>query len=171
MAAEDKTDPRKATSLYEFTTRDTFGNVVNMDKYKGYVVLIVNIASKCGLAPKNYEKLTKLNETYHARGLRIISFPCNQFGYQMPEQNGEDMICHLRSKNAEYGDVMAKIHVNGADTLPLYKFLKRKQGGTIIDTIKWNFTKFLVDKNGVPVKRFSPTTDPMDLAREVEALL
>lgn len=110
LAEEDKADPKKSTSIFNFTTRDTFGNVVKMDKYKGHVVLIVNIASKCALAKRNYEKLTKLNETYYEKGLRIISFPCNQFGYQMPEQNGEDMICHLRSKNAEYGDVMAKVN-------------------------------------------------------------
>lgn len=90
----------------------------------------------------------------------------------MPEADGEAMECHLKSANAEFGDVFKKINVNGDDAIPLYKFLKQKLTGTLgISFIKWNFTKFLVDKNGIPVERFSPTTDPMDIANKIEELL
>lgn len=90
----------------------------------------------------------------------------------MPEGDGEAMVCHLKAANAEFGDVFKKINVNGDDAIPLYKFLKHKLTGTLgISFIKWNFTKFLVDKNGIPVERFSPTTDPMDIASKIEDLL
>lgn len=109
MAAMDTVDPKDATSIYDFTVKDTFGNDVKMDKYTGNVVLIVNIASQCGLTKNNYEKLTQLNKDYHDKGLRIVNFPCNQFAGQMPEGNGEAMMCHLRDKNADIGDIMAKV--------------------------------------------------------------
>lgn len=104
-------------------------------------------------------------------GLRILSFPCNQFGSQMPEEDGEAMTCHLKSANAEFGDVFKKIDVNGDNASPLFKYLKYKQTGTLGSGLKWNFTKFLVDKNGQPVDRFAPTTDPMDIAKSIEKLL
>ncbi len=90
----------------------------------------------------------------------------------MQEDDGEAMVCHLKAANAEFGDVFKKVNVNGDDAIPLYKFLKHKLTGIMgISFIKWNFTKFLVDKNGVPVERFSPTTDPMDIAKKIEELL
>lgn len=89
----------------------------------------------------------------------------------MPESDGDEMVCHLQKQQAEFGDIFAKINVNGDSAIPLYKFLKEKQTGFLGSAIKWNFTKFLCDKNGQPVNRFAPTTDPMDIAKEIEKLL
>lgn len=101
----------------------------------------------------------------------MLSFPCNQFASEMPEGDGEEMVCHLRSANADVGDVFKKVDVNGNNADPLWKYLKHKQTGTLgLSAIKWNFTKFLVDKNGQPVDRFAPTTDPMDIAKKIEQL-
>lgn len=164
-------DPKNANTIYEFTVKDTFGNDVSLDKYKDNVVLVVNIASQCGLTKNNYKKLTELKEKFADKGLKILNFPCNQFNSQMPESDGEAMVCHLRDSKADIGDVFKKIDVNGDKADPLYKFLKAKQTGTLGSAIKWNFTKFLVDKNGVPVKRYAPTTDPIDIAKDIEKLL
>uniref|UniRef100_A0A1A9W388 Glutathione peroxidase n=1 Tax=Glossina brevipalpis TaxID=37001 RepID=A0A1A9W388_9MUSC len=161
----------QANSIYDFTVKDTYGKDVSLEQYKGQVVLIVNIASQCGLTKNNYKKLTDLREKYGDKGLKILNFPCNQFGSQMPEADGEPMVCHLRDANADIGHVFQKIDVNGANTAPLYQYLKAKQGGTLSSAIKWNFTKFLVNKEGIPVKRYAPTTDPMDIAKDIEKLL
>ncbi|KAH8366089.1 hypothetical protein KR093_008988 [Drosophila rubida] len=164
-------DYKNASSIYEFSVKDTHGNDVSLEKYKGKVVLVVNIASKCGLTKNNYQKLTDLKEKYGERGLTILNFPCNQFGSQMPEADGEAMVCHLRDSKADIGEVFAKIDVNGDDAAPLYKYLKAKQTGTLGSGIKWNFTKFLVNKEGIPINRYAPTTDPMDIAKDIEKLL
>ncbi|KAH8319302.1 hypothetical protein KR067_003575 [Drosophila pandora] len=164
-------DYKNAASIYEFTVKDTHGNDVSLDKYKGQVVLVVNIASKCGLTKNNYQKLTDLKEKYGDKGLVILNFPCNQFGSQMPEADGEAMVCHLRDSKADIGEVFAKVDVNGDNAAPLYKYLKAKQTGTLGSGIKWNFTKFLVNKEGIPVNRYAPTTDPMDIAKDIEKLL
>lgn len=102
-------DYKNAASIYEFTVKDTYGNDVSLDKYKGRVVLVVNIASKCGLTKNNYQKLTDLKEKYGERGLTILNFPCNQFNSQMPEADGEAMVCHLRDSKADIGEVFAKV--------------------------------------------------------------
>ncbi|XP_014094299.1 uncharacterized protein Gtpx isoform X2 [Bactrocera oleae] len=164
-------DPKTAKTIYEFTVKDTYGNDVSLDKYKGNVVLVVNIASQCGLTKNNYAKLTTLLEKYEEKGLRILNFPTNQFNSQMPEADGEAMVCHLRDAKANIGDVFQKIDVNGSGAAPIYQFLKHKQSGTLGSSIKWNFTKFLVNKDGVPVDRYAPTTDPMDIAKDIEKLL
>ncbi|XP_018804128.1 PREDICTED: probable phospholipid hydroperoxide glutathione peroxidase isoform X3 [Bactrocera latifrons] len=164
-------DPKTAETIYEFTVKDTHGNEVSLEKYKGNVVLVVNIASQCGLTKNNYAKLTTLLEKYEEKGLRILNFPCNQFNSQMPEADGEAMVCHLRDAKAKIGDVFQKVDVNGSGAAPLYQFLKHKKTGTLGSSIKWNFTKFLVNKDGVPVNRYSPTTDPMDIAKDIEKLL
>lgn len=171
MASANEVDYKTATSIYDFTVKDTYGKDVSLEKYRGFVVLVVNIASQCGLTKNNYAKLTQLHKDYYDKGLRILGFPCNQFAGQMPEGDGDDMVCHLQQQNAEFGDIFAKINVNGNSAIPLYKFLKEKQGGFLGSAIKWNFTKFLVDKNGQPVNRFAPTTDPMDIAKEIDKLL
>ncbi|ALC43740.1 PHGPx [Drosophila busckii] len=147
-------DFKNAASVYEFTVKDTHGNDVSLEKYKGRVLLVVNIASKCGLTKNNYQKLTELKEKFGERGLTILNFPCNQFNSQMPESDGEAMV-----------------NVNGDDAAPLYKYLKAKQTGTLGSGLKWNFTKFLVNKEGIPVNRYAPTTDPMDIAKDIEKLL
>jgi glutathione peroxidase len=164
-------DYKTAASVYEFTVKDTNGENVKLEKYQGKVLLIVNIASQCGLTKNNYKKLTDLKNLYSEKGLQILSFPCNQFGGQMPEADGEEMVCHLKNANADVGDVFQKINVNGNNASPLYKYLKHKQTGTLGSSIKWNFTKFLVDPTGQPVDRFAPTTDPMDIAKSIEKLL
>ncbi|XP_016966142.1 uncharacterized protein LOC108035182 isoform X1 [Drosophila biarmipes] len=164
-------DYKNAASIYEFTVKDTHGNDVSLEKYKGKVVLVVNIASKCGLTKNNYQKLTDLKEKYGEKGLVILNFPCNQFGSQMPEADGEAMVCHLRDSKADIGEVFAKVDVNGDNAAPLYKYLKAKQTGTLGSGIKWNFTKFLVNKEGIPINRYAPTTDPMDIAKDIEKLL
>ncbi|KAH8385809.1 hypothetical protein KR200_002459 [Drosophila serrata] len=164
-------DYKNAASIYEFTVKDTHGNDVSLDKYKGKVLLVVNIASKCGLTKNNYQKLTDLKEKYGESGLVILNFPCNQFGSQMPEADGEAMVCHLRDSKADIGEVFAKVDVNGDNAAPLYKYLKAKQTGTLGSGIKWNFTKFLVNKEGIPINRYAPTTDPMDIAKDIEKLL
>ena len=101
----------------------------------------------------------------------ILSFPCNQFANEMPEADGEEMVCHLRSQNADLGDVYAKVNVNGSDAIPLYNYLKYKQPGSFVSLIKWNFTKFLIDKKGQPVARFSPTTSPNEICSHIDKLL
>ncbi|KAM8715774.1 hypothetical protein ACLKA7_002768 [Drosophila subpalustris] len=164
-------DDKNASSIYEFTVKDTHGNDVSLGRYKGKVVLVVNIASKCNLTKKNYQKLTDLKEKYGERGLVILNFPCNQFNSEMPEADGEPMVCHLRDSKADIGELFAKVNVNGDDASPLYKYLKAKQTGTLGSGIKWNFTKFLVDKEGIPINRYAPTTDPMDIAKDIEKLL
>lgn len=170
MAAEF--DYKSATSIYDFTVKDSFGNDVSLEKYRGKVVLITNIASNCGLTKNNYAKLTELQKKFDGKDFGLLSFPCNQFASQMPQADGEEMVCHLRSAQADVGDVFKKVNVNGDQASPLWKYLKHKQGGLLgFDGIKWNFTKFLVDKNGQVVERFAPTTDPMDIAAKIEALL
>ncbi|XP_053956032.1 uncharacterized protein LOC129241502 isoform X3 [Anastrepha obliqua] len=164
-------DAKNAKSIYDFTVKDTYGNDVSLEKYKGNVVLVVNIASKCGLTKNNYAKLTELLEKYESKGLRILNFPCNQFNSQMPEADGEAMVCHLRDAKANIGDVFQKVDVNGSGAAPLYQYLKHKQTGTLGSAIKWNFTKFLVDKDGIPVNRYAPTTDPIDISKDIEKLL
>ncbi|XP_013110656.1 uncharacterized protein LOC106089368 isoform X1 [Stomoxys calcitrans] len=164
-------EAKNANSIYDFTVKDTHGEDVSLEKYKGNVVLVVNIASQCGLTKNNYKKLTDLREKYGDKGLKILNFPCNQFGSQMPESDGEAMVCHLRDAKADIGDVFKKVDVNGSNAAPLYQYLKAKQTGTLGSAIKWNFTKFLVNKEGIPVNRYAPTTDPMDIAKDIEKLL
>jgi len=114
----------------------------------------------------NYEQLEPLFQKYKDRGFAVAAFPCNQFGSQEPGTNAE-----IREFANGYGatfDMYAKINVNGSDAHPLYDFLKKKQGGTLGSFIKWNFSKFLVDRHGVPVKRYAPTTDPNDIIPDIE---
>lgn len=170
MSAADQ-DYKTATSIYDFTAKDSFGNDVSLDKYKGHPVLVVNIASQCGLTKSNYAQITELKNKYEKAGLRVLSFPCNQFASEMPEADGEEMVCHLRSANADVGDVFKKVDVNGDNAHPLWKYLKHKQGGLLGSAIKWNFTKFLVDKNGQPIDRFAPTTSPLDISSKIDKLL
>lgn len=139
-----------------------------MDAYKDKVVLVVNTASKCGFTPQ-YEGLEKLNEEYKDKGLEILGFPCNQFANQEPGGKDEIESCLLN-----YGvdfQMFDKIEVNGKKTHPIFKYLKKELPGTLGGRIKWNFTKFLIDKDGNPVKRFAPSTKPEKLANDIQALL
>lgn len=162
-------DWKSASSVYDFTVKDITGADVSLSKYKGNVLLIVNIASLCGLTATNYKELVELDEKYRDRGLRILAFPCNQFNGQEPG-SADDIVCFAKKQNANF-DLFEKVNVNGDDASPLWKFLKNKQGGTFGDFIKWNFTKFIVDKEGQPVERHSPTTEPHKLISNIEKYL
>jgi len=167
-----ETDYKTAKSIYDFTVKDTFGKDVSLEKYRGQVVVIVNTASQCQLTQSNYEGLTKLKKDYEDKGVKILAFPCNQFANESPEQDGEEMVCHLQKNKADIGDIFKKVNVNGENADPLYKYLKKEQGGILgMDGIKWNFTKFIVDKEGKPVDRFAPTTGISSVEKKINELL
>ena len=144
--------------FYQFTAKSLSGKDIKMDAYKGKTILVVNTASKCGLTPQ-FEGLEKLNKKYKDKGLVILGFPCNQFLNQEPgDEKSISEGCLLN-----YGvtfPMFSKIDVNGKNTHPIYKYLKGELSGLFGSKIKWNFTKFLIDSNGNPIKRFSPTTVP-----------
>ncbi|PPK88453.1 glutathione peroxidase [Neolewinella xylanilytica] len=156
-------------TLYQFSAPDIRGRDVSLEDYAGQVVLVVNTASKCGLTPQ-YEGLETLYQQYKDRGLVILGFPCNQFGGQ--EAGNEEAISEFCQVN--YGvsfPMFSKVEVNGKGAHPIFKYLKKASGGFLTDAIKWNFTKFLVDRQGKPVARFAPTTEPAKLAADIEKLL
>ena len=155
-------------NFYQFTAKSLQGKEIGMDTYKGKVVLVVNTASKCGLTPQ-YEGLEKLYETYKDKGLVILGFPCNQFGSQEPGTEKEISEGCLINYGVSF-PMFSKIEVNGTNAHPIYKYLKDKLPGFPFKKIKWNFTKFLIDRNGIPVKRFSPTTVPENLVEDIEKL-
>ncbi|GMT03645.1 hypothetical protein PENTCL1PPCAC_25819, partial [Pristionchus entomophagus] len=157
-------------TIYDFTVKDAAGKPVSMAEYKGQVLLIVNVASQCGLTDNNYKQLKVLEDDYGKQGFAIAAFPCNQFGYQEPSSEA-DIKTFVREQFEYQPRLFAKINVNGDDADPLWNFLKEKQSGTLVDAIKWNFTKFLVDRNGNVVARFAPTTEPFALRAEIEKLL
>lgn len=157
-------------SVHDFTVKDAKGNDINLADYKGKVLLIVNVASQCGLTNSNYTELSQLYEKYKQKGLEILAFPCNQFGAQEPGSNEQiqEFVC-TRFK-AEF-PVFDKVDVNGDNTAPLYKYLKSSKGGLFGDNIKWNFSKFLVDKEGNVVDRYAPTTSPLSIEKDLLKLL
>ena len=157
-------------SVYDFTVKNIRGKDVKLDTYKGKALLIVNTASECGFTPQ-YKGLEKLYEKLHDKGLEILGFPCNQFGAQEPGTEKEiATFCE-----ANYGvtfPMFAKIDVNGDDTAPLYKFLKKQKPGLLgSEAIKWNFTKFLVDRKGNVVERYAPNVEPESITDDIEKLL
>lgn len=157
-------------SIYDFVVKDIDGKDVNLSKYKGKVLLIVNVASKCGFT-KQYSGLQKIYEKYKTKGLEILGFPCNQFGGQEPGTEKEIKEFCSTNYNVTF-PMFSKIDVNGENTHPLYAFLKSNVKGIFgTEDIKWNFTKFLVDKNGNVLKRFAPQTTPEDIAKDIEELL
>ncbi|KAH0460033.1 hypothetical protein IEQ34_010696 [Dendrobium chrysotoxum] len=157
-------------SLYDVTVKDIGGADVSLSTYSGKVLLIVNVASKCALTHTNYNEMNILYEKYKDKGFEILAFPCNQFLSQEPGSNEEiqDVACTIFK--AEF-PIFDKIEVDGKNAAPLYKFLKSKKGGFFGDSIKWNFTKFLVDKEGKVVQRYSPTTSPMKIEEDIQKLL
>jgi len=157
--ATGNADWKTANSIYDFSAIDIDGNEVLLDKYRDHVTIIVNLASECGLTQANYSQLQALYEKYgESHGLRILGFPCNQFAGQEPRTEAE-IKEFIKKYNVQF-DMFSKIDVNGKNTHPLWSYLKKKQGGTLVDMIKWNFTKFLIDKNGQPVERYGPKTEP-----------
>ncbi|KAL9233219.1 hypothetical protein vseg_008243 [Gypsophila vaccaria] len=157
-------------SLYDFTLKDIHGEDVSLSNYKGKVLLLVNVASKCGLTDSNYKELNILYEKYKTQGFEILAFPCNQFGWQEPGSNEEIKETVCSTFKAEF-PVFQKIEVNGKNAAPLYKYLKSKKGGVLVDDIKWNFAKFLVDRQGSVVQRYAPTTSPLQIESEIQRLL
>jgi glutathione peroxidase len=157
-------------NFYDFDVQNIQGETVSLSKYKGDVVLVVNVASKCGYTPQ-YEGLETLYKTYHAQGFEILAFPCNQFKEQEPGTAKEiQNFCKVN-----YGvtfPLFAKIEVNGKNTAPLYVYLKAQAPGLLgSKNIKWNFTKFLIDKQGKVVKRYGSSTKPKEIASDIETLL
>ena len=155
--------------IYDYNILDMNKQPVSLSQYKGKVLLIVNTATGCGFTPQ-YEGLENLYKKYRDRGFEVLDFPCNQFGNQAPGSEEEiHSFCQLKY------DVtfpqFAKIEVNGPNEAPLYTYLKSQQKGMLGSNIKWNFTKFLVDKNGNVVARYAPTDKPENLEADIEKLL
>ena len=157
-------------SIYNFEVTNISGETETLEKYNDKVLLIVNVASKCGFTPQ-YKGLEELYKKYKDQGLEILGFPCNQFGKQEPGSDEEiSSFCEIN-----FGvtfPLFSKIDVNGNNTHPLFNYLKKELPGLLgSEKIKWNFTKFLIDKKGNPVKRFAPKDSPKSLIPEVEKLL
>ena len=158
------------SGLYDFSANNILGKPVKLDKFKGKAMLIVNTASACGFTPQ-FAGLEELHKTYGGKGLVVLGFPCNQFGAQDSGSNGEIAeFCQLN-----YGvsfPMMEKIDVNGSTAHPLYQWLSAEAPGLLgSKAIKWNFTKFLIGKDGTVIKRYAPTDTPASMAKDVEAAL
>ena len=157
------------SAIYDFKANSLAGEEVALRRFAGQVLLIVNTASKCGFTPQ-YRGLEDLHRDFAARGFSVLGFPCNQFGGQEPGNAGE--IQEFCSTNYDVTfPLFAKIDVNGANAHPLYEYLKRQQSGLLGSSIKWNFTKFLVDRAGKVVARYAPTARPEGLRQQIETLL
>lgn len=157
------------SSFYQLSAKSLRGQEISMEEYKGKVVLVVNTASQCGLTPQ-FEGLEALYQKYKERGFVVLGFPCNQFAHQEPG-NADDIsqVCHTN-----YGvtfPMFAKVDVNGGNAHPIFKYLTSTLKGSFFNRIKWNFTKFLIDAEGMPVKRFAPVIKPEHLEKEIELLL
>ena len=157
------------TNFHQFTATSLQGKEINTESYKGKVVLVLNTASKCGFTPQ-YEGLEKLYKEYKDKGLVILGFPCNQFGGQEPGSEKEISEGCLINYGVSF-PMFSKVEVNGPNAHPIFKYLKSELKGFPGNNVKWNFTKFLVDKNGKPYKRFSSVTKPESLRKDIEALL
>ena len=157
--------------MYDFVVKDITGRMIPMQNFKGKVLLISNVASLCGLTNCSYNLFKKLSQKYYDQGLRILLFPCDQFGNQEP---GTDQEIESRIKMHEGRfELFSKIKVNFGDTAPLFSYLKQACPGTLVNTIKWNFTKFLVDRQGIPFGRYAPSKseEAEDLERDIQMLL
>jgi glutathione peroxidase len=155
--------------LYDISVRDSEGKDVKLDAYKGKVLLIINSATGCGLTPQ-YSGIQKLYDDYKDRGFEVLDFPCNQFANQAPGEI-EEIKTFCESRFGVTFKVFDKIDVNGDNADPLFKYLKEEKGGMLGSKIKWNFTKFLVDREGKVIKRYAPTIEPEKLAKDIEKLL
>ncbi|GAB0174896.1 MAG: glutathione peroxidase [Candidatus Altimarinota bacterium] len=157
------------TSLYDIEITKTNGENIQLQTFAGKVILVVNTATKCGLTPQ-LKELETLWNTYSHDDFIILGFPCNQFANQEPETNETvEEVCRIN-----YGvtfPIFAKIEVNGENTHPLYQYLKNARGGIFTDDIKWNFTKFLIDREGNVVLRYAPTTTPLSINEDIKSLI
>lgn len=160
----------KSMSIYDFSVKTIDSKEISMSEYKGKVLLIVNVASECGFTSQ-YAGLEKLYQTYKEQGFEVLGFPSNQFGGQEPASD-EKIKFFCQGTYDVHFDMFSKIDVNGENAAPLYNYLKREQGGLLwMDSIKWNFTKFLVDREGNVVDRYAPSTKPASIQEEIEKLL
>lgn len=157
-------------NIYEYSVKNASGDNVDMSQYKGKVVLVVNVASKCGFTPQ-YQGLEALYKEFKDSGLVILGFPCNQFGAQEPGNESEiQQFCSL-TYDVSF-PIMSKINVNGSDSAPIYDFLKSSAPGILgTEMIKWNFTKFLVGKDGKVIKRYAPNTEPKEITSDIKRAL
>lgn len=155
--------------IYDFNVKDGKGADVSLSQFEGKVLLIVNTATGCGFTPQ-YKGLQELYNKYRERGFEILDFPCNQFGHQAPGTNEEiDSFCELKYHTTF--PRFAKIDVNGKNEEPLYRILKQEKGGFMGDDIKWNFTKFLISRDGCVVDRYAPVTKPEKIEQDILKLL
>jgi glutathione peroxidase len=158
------------SSIYDFQAQSIDGKPVPLSQYRGQPMLIVNTASACGFTPQ-FTGLEQLHQTYGERGLVVLGFPCNQFGNQDPGSNGEIATFCQRNYGVSF-QMMSKIDVNGSDAHPLYRWLAAEAPGLLgSKAIKWNFTKFLIGKDGTVLKRYAPQDAPEKLAKDIEAAL
>ncbi len=156
-------------TIYDLKVLNTKGEEVSLSDYRGKVLLIVNTATGCGFTPQ-YEGLQKLYDEYQNEGFEILDFPCNQFGNQAPGTDAEiGQFCSLNYHTTF--PRFAKVDVNGKNEIPLFAYLKKEKGGMMGSSIKWNFTKFLVDRNGKVVERFAPTVTPEKIESHIKELL
>lgn len=155
--------------IYDFKVKDAKGNDVSMSKYEGEVLLIINSATGCGLTPQ-YDGLQELYNKYNEQGFEILDFPCNQFANQAPGSE-EEITSFCQTRFGIKFPIFAKIDVNGDKAEPLFTYLKSKQKGLMGSNIKWNFTKFLVDRKGNVIMRFAPTTTPDKIEEKIKELL
>ncbi|MDE1937207.1 glutathione peroxidase [Bradyrhizobium sp.] len=156
-------------SIYDFSAKSLAGEETPLKQFEGKVLLVVNTASACGFTPQ-YKGLEALQQKYAERGFSVLGFPCNQFGRQEPGTAVEiEEFC--ATNYAVSFPMFDKIEVNGSSAHPLYQYLRREKSGLLGSAIKWNFTKFLVDRSGKVVGRYAPTTTPEQLTRDIEALL
>ncbi|KAH8932520.1 hypothetical protein BDL97_19G077600 [Sphagnum fallax] len=162
--------PAEVQNIYDFIVKDINGNDVSLNAYRGKVLLIVNVASQCGLTQTNYKELTDLYNQYKGSDFEILGFPSNQFGGQEPGSNEQIKEFACTRFKAEF-PLFDKINVNGQNQAPLYKYLKSQKGGLLGNGIKWNFTKFLVDKDGKVVERYAPITSPSKIEKDIKKLL
>lgn len=156
-------------NFYDFSINTPQGKELKMSEFKGKTVLVVNTATQCGLTPQ-FAGLEELHETYKDKGLVVLGFPCNQFGGQEPLGN-EEMTATCQINHGVTFQLTEKIDVNGDNTDPIFKYLKAEKGGLLGDKIKWNFTKFLISPEGIPIKRYAPTTVPKKLEKDILKLL
>jgi glutathione peroxidase len=156
-------------SIYDFSATSLAGDDTPLQRFEGKVLLIVNTASACGFTPQ-YKGLEALQQSFGARGFSVLGFPCNQFGRQEPG-NAAEIGQFCSSNYAVSFPMFDKIDVNGDNAHPLYQYLKNEKSGLLGSAIKWNFTKFLIDRSGKVVARYAPTTTPEALTKDIEALL
>ncbi len=158
------------TSIYDFNARTIDGDDQSFTAYKGKAMLVVNVASKCGFTPQ-YTGLEALYEKFKDKGLVVLGFPCDQFGHQEPGDEAEIKNFCALNYDVKF-PLFAKVEVNGANTHPLYRYLKQEAKGLLgSESIKWNFTKFLIDADGKVLTRYAPTDTPQSIEKDIAALL